>query len=162
MENHPKKLNIEDLAILVVEDQIGMRRIIRTVLQAIGVKTILEAQDGAQALLMLTSRNSSLVGGLAEGIGEETRAGSILKSVDLVIADWSMPILNGMEMIESMRQQTYLKDIPVIMLTAENSREQILQALKLGVSDYIIKPFTTNLLEAKLKSLFEDRFGIDF
>jgi two-component system chemotaxis response regulator CheY len=152
-ETVDKSLN--QLIVLIVEDHFAMRKIVRTVLHSIGIRNVVEAIDGAQALQELKTRNRGMASDIAGSLGTG-------RAVDLVIADWNMPKMSGIQLLESVRRDPNLVSLPFMMLTAENSREQILEAVNLGVTDYIIKPFSSNLFEAKLKSLLEARFNIKF
>ena len=151
--------NLEDITGLIVEDQIGMRRIIRTVLQSLGIGHLVEAADGAEGLHQLRERNR---GWAHEATAEFTSVAEILRPIDFVICDWAMPNMTGMELLAAVRNDPNLMNLPFVMLTAENSKEQIVEALKHGVTDYIIKPFTTNLLEGKLKSILIEKFQVRF
>ncbi len=137
----------EDITVLIVEDHMGMRKIIRTVLQSIGVRRMLEAADGAEAIKTLEESNLEV---LLAPTTEEAR-----EKIDLVVCDWAMPRKSGIEVLASVRKNPRLANLPFLMLTAEGSRENILQAAELGVDDYIVKPFTAAVLEEKLRSLLK-------
>ena len=117
---------------LVVDDFAPMREIIRKVLQEIGYEHIQEANDGANALPMLQS-----------------------SAFDMLITDWNMPRLPGIELLRAVRAEPKLASLPVLMVTAEVKREQIIAATQAGVNGYIIKPFTAQTLEEKLGKIFE-------
>ncbi|MCB0325642.1 MAG: response regulator [Bdellovibrionales bacterium] len=155
MEKEPTTLGV-----LIVEDHMGMRKIIKTVLQALGVRVIFEAGDGAEALSIL--RNPSQLR-TAQATAAAKQPGRL--SIDIIICDWAMPKVTGIEVLEAVKKDAKLRSLPFIMLTAENTREQILLAMELGVTDYIIKPFTAATLEAKLRlllaSLEQPTFSID-
>ena len=144
------KTKLRFLNVLVVEDHPGMRSIIRAVLQSMGIHSVIETADGIQAIQELNSRNLSWVSGHLSI--EEHR------SIDFIIADWNMPNMSGIELLSQVRRNSNWLPLPFMMLTAENSKEQIIQAVNLGVNDYIVKPFTAHLLEAKIKSLLESKF----
>jgi two-component system chemotaxis response regulator CheY len=111
----------------VVDDVSTMRRIIKRLLNDLGYKNVTEADDGKTALPMLQS------GGF-----------------DLLITDWNMPGMQGLELVKSVRADSKLSKLPVLMLTAEAKREQIIEAVHAGVNGYVIKPFTAETLKEKL------------
>ncbi|EUD11937.1 chemotaxis response regulator CheY [Providencia alcalifaciens] len=122
----------KDLSFLVVDDFSTMRRIVRNLLKELGFNKIEEAEDGVDAL-------------------EKIRAGSI----DFVVADWNMPNMDGLELLKTIRGDDALKHIPVLMVTAEAKKENIIAAAQAGASGYIVKPFTAAILEEKLNKVFE-------
>ena len=115
---------------LVVDDFAPMREIVRKVLQEIGYEHIQEANDGAVALPMLQT-----------------------SPFDMLITDWNMPRLPGIELLRAVRAEPKLANLPVLMVTAEVKREQIIAATQAGVNGYIIKPFTAQALAAKVKKI---------
>jgi len=115
---------------LVVDDFAPMREIIRKVLQEIGYEHIQEANDGAVALPMLQT-----------------------SPFDMLITDWNMPRLPGIELLRAVRAEPKLANLPVLMVTAEVKREQIIAATQAGVNGYIIKPFTAQALAAKVQKI---------
>ena len=115
------------LKFLVVDDFSTMRRIVKNLLQELGYANIEEADDGATALPML-------------------QAGDF----DFLISDWNMPTMPGLALLKAVRADPKLAKIPVLMVTAEAKREQIVEAAQAGVSGYIIKPFTAQTLSEKL------------
>jgi two-component system chemotaxis response regulator CheY len=119
------------LKVLVVDDFSTMRRIVKNLLKQIGYKDIEEAEDGVQAL-------SKLQDG---GFG-------------LVVSDWNMPNMDGLEMLQSVRQDPALKEIPVLMVTAEAEKEKVITAIQAGVNNYVVKPFTGEILKEKLEKIF--------
>jgi two-component system chemotaxis response regulator CheY len=122
----------KNLKILVVDDFSTMRRIVKNLLNELGYSDITEADDGKTALPLLQ-------GG----------------QFDFVITDWNMPGMPGIELLRHIRADERLKGIPVLMVTAEAQREQIIEAAKAGVSGYIVKPFTGVTLKEKLDKIFE-------
>lgn len=143
----------EEITVLIVEDHMGMRKIIRTVLQSIGVKHLLEAADGAEALKILhesTLESPQVASNQVAGKNSTEPEG-----IDLVICDWAMPRKSGIEVLAGVRKNPRLAALPFLMLTAESSRDNILQAAELGVDDYIVKPFTAAVLEEKLRALLK-------
>jgi len=121
-----------NIRVLVVDDFATMRRIIKGVLKQLGFSNIVEAEDGDVAL-------------------EE------LKKDDygLILADWNMPNMSGLELLKAVRSDKNLQRIPFIMVTAEGQKDNILEAVKAGVSNYVIKPFTPETINEKLKKVFK-------
>ena len=117
---------------LVVDDFSTMRRIVRNLLKEIGYSDVDEAEDGAAGLAKL-------------------RAGRF----DFVVCDINMPNMNGLEMLREVRADAALKGIPVLMVTAEAKKEDIINAAQCGASGYIVKPFTRATLEEKLGKIIE-------
>lgn len=120
------------MKILVVDDFPTMRRIVRSLLRELGFSNIEEAEDGQQALAKLK-----------EG------------GIELIVSDWNMPNMDGLEMLKQVRADAALKDIPVLMVTAEAKKENIIAAAQAGASGYVVKPFTAATLEEKLNKIFE-------
>jgi len=121
----------KNMKILVVDDFATMRRIIKNILKQIGFSNIDEADDGEPALVKL-------------------RTGGF----DLVISDWNMPKMDGLTLLKSVRSDDQLKDLPFLMVTAEAQKENVIEAVKAKVSDYIVKPFTAEVLGEKLDRIF--------
>ena len=121
---------IPSLKILVVDDFATMRRIIRNLLQDLGFSNISEADDGKTALPMLQNGN-----------------------FDLLITDWNMPGMSGLDLLKAVRADTRLAKLPVLVLTAEAKRDQIVEAAQAGVNGYVIKPFTAETLKTKLDKI---------
>jgi len=119
------------MKILVVDDFATMRRIIKNILKQLGYTDIDEADDGANALAKLKT-----------------------EKFDLVVTDWNMPNVGGLELLKAIRASATLKDLPVLMVTAEALKENIVLAVKEGVSNYIVKPFTPDTLKDKLDRIF--------
>jgi two-component system chemotaxis response regulator CheY len=122
----------KDLKFLVVDDFSTMRRIVKNVLQELGYSRIEEADDGKTALPMLQAGN-----------------------FDFLITDWNMPGMQGIDLLRAVRADAKLAKLPVLMLTAEAKREQIVEAAQAGVNGYVIKPFTAATLKEKLDKIFE-------
>ncbi|MBW1695863.1 MAG: chemotaxis response regulator CheY [Deltaproteobacteria bacterium] len=118
--------------VLVVDDFATMRRIVRGVLKQLGFTKISEATDGSMAL---------------ETLKKEGEFG-------LIVSDWNMPNMNGLEFLRAVRSDEKLKDIPFIMVTAEGMKENVVEAVKAGVSNYVVKPFTPETLGEKLQAVF--------
>lgn len=122
----------KNIRILIVDDFSTMRRIVKNLLADLGFTNTAEAEDGSGALNML--RNETF---------------------DFVVTDWNMPVMTGIELLKAIRADDKLKHLPVLMVTAEAKREQIIEAAQSGVNGYIIKPFTAQTLEEKLGKIFE-------
>jgi len=119
---------------LVVDDFSTMRRIIKNLLNDLGYANVTEADDGATALPMLQAGN-----------------------FDLLITDWNMPGMPGLDLLKAVRADARLAKMPVLMLTAEAKREQIIEAAQAGVNGYVIKPFTAVTLKEKIDKILETR-----
>lgn len=117
--------------ILVVDDFSTMRRILKNILKQLGYENLDEAEDGAQAL-------SKLKGG----------------SYDFVVTDWNMPNMTGLELCKKIRAENSIKETPVLFVTAEAQKENIIQAVQAGASNYIVKPFTAEVLKEKMEKIF--------
>jgi two-component system, chemotaxis family, chemotaxis protein CheY len=124
-----------DLRILVVDDHSLTRTMVRAILKGIGFEQVNQAEGGSTAVEHI--------------LNEE---------VDLVICDWNMPEGNGLELLQSVRSREQYKTLPFIMLTAEAYRENVAAAMKAGVTDYIIKPFTADTLTEKLSVVLKRCF----
>jgi two-component system chemotaxis response regulator CheY len=122
----------KEMRILVVDDFPTMRRIVRTLLKELGYNNIEEAEDGAVALGKL-------------------RAGGF----DFVVSDWNMPNLDGLEMLKAIRADATLSALPVLMVTAEAKKENVIAAAQAGANGYVVKPFTAATLDEKLNKVLE-------
>lgn len=122
----------KNIRILIVDDFSTMRRIVKNLLNDLGLTNTAEADDGSTALVELRKA-----------------------SFDLVITDWNMPGMPGIDLLKAIRADATLSKIPVLMVTAEAKREQIIEAAQAGVNGYVIKPFTAATLEDKLAKIFE-------
>ncbi|CAN4279054.1 chemotaxis response regulator CheY [Pseudoxanthomonas sp. LjRoot125] len=120
------------MRILIVDDFSTMRRIIKNLLNDLGYTNTAEAEDGNSALTALSQG-----------------------SFEFVVTDWNMPGMTGIELLKAIRADERFKTLPVLMVTAEAKREQIIEAAQNGVNGYIIKPFTAQTLEEKLGKIFE-------
>ncbi|WP_447927629.1 MULTISPECIES: chemotaxis response regulator CheY [unclassified Vreelandella] len=125
----------KNMSFLVVDDFPTMRRIVRSLLKELGFTNVDEAEDGQDALNKL-------------------RAGNF----EFVVSDWNMPNLDGLEMLKEIRQDDALKELPVLMVTAEAKKENIIAAAQAGANGYVVKPFTAATLEEKLNKIF-DKMG---
>lgn len=117
---------------LVVDDFSTMRRIVRNLLKELGFTNVDEAEDGAVALQKLNTGQ-----------------------FDFVVTDWNMPNMDGLTLLQTIRQTPHLKHLPVLMITAEAKKENIIAAAQAGASGYIVKPFTSATLAEKLNKIFE-------
>ena len=117
---------------LVVDDFSTMRRIVRNLLKELGYSKVEEAEDGAMALSKLKNEH-----------------------FDFVISDWNMPVMNGLDMLKSIRADAALAKLPVLMVTAEAKKENIIAAAQAGANGYVVKPFTAATLDEKLAKIFE-------
>ncbi len=122
----------KNLKILIVDDFSTMRRIVKNLLGDLGFTNTAEAEDGNSALAYLRS-----------------------SSCEMVVTDWNMPGMTGIDLLRAIRTDAKLKHLPVLMVTAEAKREQIIEAAQAGVNGYIIKPFTAATLQEKLNKIFE-------
>jgi len=119
------------IKIISVDDFATMRRIVKTLLKQLGYTNVLEAENGAQALEILKR-----------------------EKIDFIISDWNMPKMSGIELLKAVRADERLKDIPFLMVTAEAEREKVIEAIKAGVSNYIVKPFNAETLKKKMEEIF--------
>ena len=122
----------KSMKILVVDDFSTMRRIIKNLLKDLGFSNIQEADDGSTALPMLQQGD-----------------------FDFVVTDWNMPGMQGIDLLRAIRADDKLKHLPVLMVTAEAKKEQIVAAAQAGVNVYVVKPFTAATLKEKLDKIFE-------
>jgi len=121
-----------NMKFLVVDDFSTMRRIVRNLLKELGFTNVQEAEDGVDALNKLRGEN-----------------------FDFVVSDWNMPNMTGIDLLRAIRADARLKHLPVLMVTAEAKRENIIEAAQAGASGYVVKPFTAGTLDEKLKKIFE-------
>lgn len=122
------------MQILVVDDFATMRRIIKNILRELGYENIFEADSGLAALEILKKEN-----------------------INFIISDWNMPQMSGIELLKAIRNSESWKDIPFLMVTAEGQKENVLEAAKNKVSNYIVKPFTAEILKEKINKIFANR-----
>ena len=118
----------KNIKILVVDDFATMRKIIKNLLKQAGYNNIVEAEDGAEALKVLKSEKA-----------------------DFIISDWNMPNMNGLEFLKAVRADSEFSGLPFLMVTAEGLKENVVLAIKAGVSGYIVKPFTADVLSEKIE-----------
>ncbi|MDP7591812.1 MAG: chemotaxis response regulator CheY [Litorilituus sp.] len=122
----------KNMKVLVVDDFSTMRRIVKNLLRDLGFTNIQEADDGSTALPMLQGGD-----------------------FDFVVTDWNMPGMQGIDLLKAIRADESLSHIPVLLITAEAKKEQIVMAAQAGVNGYIVKPFTAATLKTKLDKIFE-------
>ncbi|MCS6961658.1 MAG: response regulator [Deltaproteobacteria bacterium] len=118
--------------VLVADDFSTMRKIIKNSLQTMGFTTIIEAQDGVEAWEKLEK-----------------------EPVILIISDWNMPRMQGIDLLKKVKQDPKYAQIPFIMVTAEGQKECVIEAIKSGVNNYVVKPFTTEVLEQKIQQVLK-------
>ena len=123
----------QNMKILTVDDFSTMRRIIKNMLRQLGYTNIVEAADGSEALSLLQR-----------------------EKVDFVISDWNMPNMSGLDLLKAIRADDNLKPLPVLLVTAEALKENVVEALKAGVNNYVIKPFTAETLKEKIDAIFKE------
>lgn len=121
-----------NISILVVDDFPTMRKIVKQVLKQLGYANVQEAEDGALGLATL-KRDTS---------------------IQFVVSDWNMPNMTGIELLKAVRSDPKLKHLPFLMVTAEADKENIVEAVKSGVSGYIVKPFNAATMKEKLEKIF--------
>ena len=120
------------MKILIVDDFSTMRRIVKNLLRDLGFANTHEADDGLTAIPLLETGN-----------------------FDFLVTDWNMPGMTGFDLLKTCRADPKLKDLPILMVTAEAKREQIVAAAQAGVNGYIVKPFTAAVLKEKIEKIFE-------
>ena len=116
------------MQVLIVDDSMAMRRVEKDMLTSLGFPDITEAADGLQALKMVESR-----------------------SFDLILMDWRMPVMTGLETLKRLKADPKYQSIPVVMVTSESQKHKIVEAVQAGAANYIIKPFTNEVLKEKLE-----------
>lgn len=119
------------MKLLVVDDSSTMRRIIKNTLSRLGYDQVLEGEDGVQGW---------------NALNENTDVG-------MLITDWNMPEMNGLELVKKVRADARFADLPIIMVTTEGGKAEVITALKAGVNNYIVKPFTPQVLKEKLAAV---------
>ncbi|MFH1081620.1 MAG: chemotaxis response regulator CheY [Pseudomonadota bacterium] len=122
----------QHIKILVVDDFATMRKVVRNLLKQVGYENIVEAEDGVTALKALKSQK-----------------------IDFIISDWNMPNMTGLELLKAVRADEDLNATPFLMVTAEALQDNVIAAVKAGVSNYIVKPFTAEVLNEKIKKIIE-------
>ena len=122
----------KSIKILVVDDFATMRKVVRNLLKQVGYDDIVEAEDGVMALKALKSQK-----------------------IDVVVSDWNMPNMSGLELLKAVRADADLAKTPFLMVTADALQDNVVAAVKAGVNNYIVKPFTAEVLNEKIKKIME-------
>jgi two-component system, chemotaxis family, chemotaxis protein CheY len=122
----------KSIKILIVDDFATMRKVVRNLLKQVGYEDIVEAEDGVMALKALKSQK-----------------------IDVVVSDWNMPNMSGLELLKAVRADAELAKTPFLMVTAEALQDNVVAAVKAGVNNYIVKPFTAEVLNEKIKKIME-------
>jgi two-component system, chemotaxis family, chemotaxis protein CheY len=117
------------LKIMLVDDSRTMRRVQKNIMYEIGFMRVIEAENGNDALQKLNKNIDT----------------------DLILLDWNMPILNGLDFLKSIKTMPEFKNIPVIMVTSEGDKDKVMEAIKAGAADYVLKPFDRDIIEEKIK-----------
>ncbi|MDI6686603.1 MAG: chemotaxis response regulator CheY [Desulfobacterales bacterium] len=126
-------MNIDkNIKILVVDDFATMRRVIKNLLKQAGYQNVTEAEDGVAALMVLKSQE-----------------------IDFIISDWNMPNMTGIELLKAVRADNKFSGLPFLMVTSEGLKENVVAAVKAGVSNYVVKPFTAKTLDEKIVKILE-------
>jgi two-component system chemotaxis response regulator CheY len=128
-------MNEKNIKVLVVDDFATMRKVVRNLLKQVGYEDIVEAEDGVMALKALKSQK-----------------------IDVIVSDWNMPNMTGLELLKAVRADADLAKTPFLMVTAEALQDNVVAAVKAGVNNYIVKPFTAEVLNEKIKKIMD---GID-
>lgn len=124
--------DIASAAILVVDDSSTMRRILKTTLMRLGAVVVDEAGDGSEALTKCKE-----------------------KQYDCILTDWNMPVMDGLELVVSLRKEPNYAKVPIVMVTTEGGKTDVVEALMKGVNDYIVKPFTPEIVKDKMSKLLK-------
>ena len=123
------------MRILVVDDMSLTRRVLVNMLKSLGYDTVFESEDGEKAIQLLLNPNSK---------------------IDLLITDWLMPVIDGLTLTKLVRANKQTQDLPIIMLTIIDDKEKIVEAYKYKVNDYILKPFTIDVIKAKVENVLKN------
>ncbi len=125
-------MNEKNIKVLIVDDFATMRKVVRNLLKQVGYEDIVEAEDGVMALKALKSQK-----------------------IDVIVSDWNMPNMTGLELLKAVRADADLAKTPFLMVTAEALQDNVVAAVKAGVNNYIVKPFTAEVLNEKIKKIME-------
>lgn len=123
--------------ILIIDDMASIRELVKNHLKAMGYKNLMEAEDGDEGLKILIQQNNP---------GQE---------IQLVISDWNMPRMKGLDLLKQLRGTQEFADLPFVLLTSESERDQVTEAVLAGVSQYVVKPFSGKIFEDKLKAAWQ-------
>jgi two-component system, chemotaxis family, chemotaxis protein CheY len=126
-------MNEKNIKVLIVDDFATMRKVVRNLLKQVGYEDIVEAEDGVMALKALKSQK-----------------------IDVIVSDWNMPNMTGLELLKAVRADEELAKTPFLMVTAEALQDNVVAAVKAGVNNYIVKPFTAEVLNEKIKKIMEN------
>jgi len=126
-------MNEKNIKVLIVDDFATMRKVVRNLLKQVGYEDIVEAEDGVMALKALKSQK-----------------------IDVIVSDWNMPNMTGLELLKAVRADEDLAKTPFLMVTAEALQDNVVAAVKAGVNNYIVKPFTAEVLNEKIKKIMEN------
>ena len=116
---------------LVVDDSPTMRRIVINTLKRIGYRDIVDAEHGQEGLDILKTDDS----------------------ISFIITDWNMPVMDGLHFVQAIRGDSNFKDMPILMVTTRSVKEDIIEAMKAGVNNYVVKPFTPDILKSKIDAI---------
>jgi two-component system, chemotaxis family, chemotaxis protein CheY len=125
-------MNEKNIKVLIVDDFATMRKVVRNLLKQVGYEDIVEAEDGVMALKALKSQK-----------------------IDVIVSDWNMPNMTGLELLKAVRADAELAKTPFLMVTAEALQDNVVAAVKAGVNNYIVKPFTAEVLNEKIKKIMD-------
>ncbi|MEE9911260.1 MAG: response regulator [Deltaproteobacteria bacterium] len=125
-------MNEKNIKVLIVDDFATMRKVVRNLLKQVGYEDIVEAEDGVMALKALKSQK-----------------------IDVIVSDWNMPNMTGLELLKAVRADADLAKTPFLMVTAEALQDNVVAAVKAGVNNYIVKPFTAEVLNEKIKKIMD-------
>jgi two-component system chemotaxis response regulator CheY len=125
-------MNEKNIKVLIVDDFATMRKVIRNLLKQVGYEDIVEAEDGVMALKALKAQK-----------------------IDMIVSDWNMPNMSGLELLKAVRSDPDLAETPFLMVTAEALQDNVVAAVKAGVNNYIVKPFTAEVLNEKIKKIMD-------
>ena len=127
----------KETRILLVDDMTSIRDLVRSQLRSMGYNDIIECANGEDAFNALERQNQSS------------------RPVGLVISDWNMPVMTGLELLKKARSQPEYASLPIILLTSESERDQVTEAVLSGVSQYVVKPFSGKIFEEKMRGAWQ-------
>jgi two-component system, chemotaxis family, chemotaxis protein CheY len=127
--------------ILIIDDMSTMRQLVKAQLRTMGFKNFYEAENGEQAFGVLQAQTKAQEG------------------IELVLSDWNMPQLTGIDLLKRVRATPEYKELPFMLITAEGEQSQVLDAIKAGVSNYLVKPFTPASIQEKIAAVWKKHFG---
>ena len=130
------------MKVLVIDDSRTMRRMIIKQLAELGVKETVEAGDGKEALMQLTKLYKQQ------------------QKVDLILTDWNMPSMTGLDFVKAVRQHDFMQKVPIVMITTNNTKQDVLAAVGAGINNYITKPFTPEILREKIVDTLKKFHGL--